>query len=99
MLCLSSRFALSSVGQGMQTGSASGGTAPGSVVMALKCAATARNAMSVKATVWNFPQKVKCLPVVLAMAPAILAAASVLALLPSAVLLLSATTFATDASE
>jgi len=39
-------------------GSASGGTAPGSVVIALKCDATASIATIEKHTEWNFPQNV-----------------------------------------
>jgi hypothetical protein len=41
-------------------GSASGGTAPGSVVMALKCDATANMAIAVNAMVCIFPQMVNC---------------------------------------
>jgi len=40
------------------SGSASGGTEPGSVVMAKKWDADARKATKVKNTEWNFPQKV-----------------------------------------
>lgn len=61
-------FSLSSrlIHVGSGTGSASGGTAPGSVVMALKCDATARMAMRTKVKEWNLPQKDKCLPLMTA---------------------------------
>lgn len=52
---LGPRFLVSSASWGMGMGSASGGMAPGFVVMALKCAATARNVTIENASEWKCP--------------------------------------------
>jgi len=52
--------AAASISSGEGTGLASGGTAPGFVTMALKCAKHAKPAMMVKAARWKCPAAVSC---------------------------------------